>query len=89
MVNLSPRNVTSIEEGRAWTDEMLKRLAAVLGVDRRTEGLRSTFGARLASRWDGTLAGAPPAPAAPATLLPPSQPSPSTHPFPPSRPNRP
>lgn len=46
MMNLSPRNVTSIEEGRASSDEMLKRLAAVLGVDRRTEGLRSTFGAR-------------------------------------------
>lgn len=36
MMNLSPRNLTSIEEGRAPSDEMLKRLAAVLGVDRRT-----------------------------------------------------
>jgi hypothetical protein len=28
MMNLSPRNVTSIEEGRASSDEMLKRLHA-------------------------------------------------------------
>jgi hypothetical protein len=36
--------------------------ADLLGVDRRTEGLRSTFGARWLSRWDGTLADAPPSP---------------------------